>query len=165
MGTSIQSVRYLACHYLAVLCCGYYLVACGAADAAGVKVSRTVIQRPDFPPYTVSPELQSYVDTYQMPNSISVLLSDELPLELAGKCEYWQQDHTRRQYKRILINRKVWNAYADIQRLALIHHELNHCVRGMEHDEGVLPNGCPDNIMYPSIPSESCLLDGGTQFI
>jgi hypothetical protein len=73
----------------------------------------------------------------------------------------------------------LWWAMADeVQRWELVAHELGHCICGLDHsfpdrqrftedlmdeDEGFRPPGflrdkCPSSIMYPSQPSEECLL-------
>ncbi len=39
---------------------------------------------------------------------------------------------------RIVVSEKQWNGLSDIQREALIFHELGHCVLGLDHTSGIM---------------------------
>ena len=44
-----------------------------------------------------------------------------------------------------------------LQRKSVLYHELAHCICNLGHEEIMMKDSCPSNIMYPSIPSKKCL--------
>lgn len=59
--------------------------------------------------------------------------------------------------RNIGINPDAWLHYSYYQRLALLLHEIGHCDFNLQHDKRLYSNGCPQSVMYPSVPSYRCL--------
>jgi len=57
----------------------------------------------------------------------------------------------------IKIDRKYWKYASDLQREALILHELGHCHSDLEHNNEEFPDGCHKSIMAASMNSPYCL--------
>lgn len=77
----------------------------------------------------------------------------------AGECRTWDNG-----YHEIRLDRLGWEGYTHEQRKALIWHELGHCSLHLEHNEAIQNNGCPVDVMFPSVPPDICLTMGGTSY-
>lgn len=66
-----------------------------------------------------------------------------------GICNYFTNTVT--------INRPFWNNAPYTSKIALIWHELGHCLLFKDHDDTPLLDGCPASIMNSYLPSRYCL--------
>jgi hypothetical protein len=104
--------------------------------------------------YEVPEEFQAFVETfveeaalrgfnYQITNLI-LWYDDDLGIKYCGQCNSNSMDQNIQ--KIILINsNKCW--LNDLQKEALIFHELGHCFLGRLHDTTLLPNDDPKSMM------------------
>jgi hypothetical protein len=77
-------------------------------------------------------------------DSTGFLLQDN-QREAFGSCHYEQHE--------ILISRNVWKKFSDIDRQAIVDHEMGHCYLGRKHDDSLKNNGISlyfSSIMFSS---------------
>jgi hypothetical protein len=53
--------------------------------------------------------------------------------EAFGACRYEKHE--------IVISRTVWNRFDDLERQAIVDHEMGHCYLGRKHDDKIKENG------------------------
>lgn len=70
-----------------------------------------------------------------------------------GQCTTWFNGAAL-----ITIHRGYWEEISDIERYALLLHELGHCVMGKDHNDTEMSDRCPASLMNSYILSERCYL-------
>lgn len=78
--------------------------------------------------------------------SVAILKAHPLyfPKDVIGMCFPY--------YGVIFINEAFWKIASDQERKELIFHELAHCAMGLNHDVAISSDGCPESLMFPSLP-------------
>jgi hypothetical protein len=56
----------------------------------------------------------------------------------------------------IVIDERAWRWLSDLEREALMYHELLHCSADAEHNDERLEDGCPASIMASQLVSPQC---------
>lgn len=106
------------------------------------------------PAYHV-PAVKGYVDGFEAfykrdVSRISITFGDKLPKDAVGVC-YGRTD--------VVLENAYWGRATDLQRKALVWHELGHCAMGWGHDDTIEANQCPSSFMYPFVMGDYCLAD------
>ncbi len=60
-------------------------------------------------------------------------------------------------YRQIEVDPKDWQGFSELERKALVFHELGHCVFGRTHNRWPLVDGCPYSIMNPVTLGDWCM--------
>lgn len=112
-----------------------------------------------FKPTNINKEVRVYADQFIIDmrldkselKSYHIGFSDLFQGNIVGVCIYGVRS--------IFLRRDYWKFSSDIEKRALVYHELGHCVcNSFGHNENFdVLNKCPESIMYPEIPSEYCL--------
>lgn len=108
---------------------------------------------------SIDPQLQPYFysflkDAADLGHPILVdnlsmhFVTNLIPSSHQGVCE------KNKNPPRILISLQYWQSFQEIEKKALVYHELGHCVLGLEHDNEYICfseyNECiPRSLMYP----------------
>lgn len=64
--------------------------------------------------------------------------------------------HTIGIYKWIEVDKPYWSQATNVERRALVLHELGHCELGKPHVEAELEDTCQASIMHPILLDEVC---------
>lgn len=107
---------------------------------------------------SIDKELLPYVENWERETgqtvTFSVIINNDMP-GLDGRCRYFpvydQYDQNKRFPDKIEINLKNLLRYGVNANYALeqvINHELHHCLKGRDHNNLLLTDGCPSSIMY-----------------
>ena len=108
------------------------------------KVSKYI--NPDFAPYYA--EFESIYGTYP---AIGIDFSEGLDPRYLGICR------TTAGGNYIYINSKHWYGLSEHLKIALIFHELGHCLLGRSHTTARYEvDGCPTSLMFPYLVSLIC---------
>jgi len=75
-----------------------------------------------------------------------------LPSGIAGQCIVYTNGLAE-----INVDPFFWITYSEIERTALIYHELVHCKFIVDHVDGSLSDGCISSIMNTVTTDEKCL--------
>lgn len=86
--------------------------------------------------YTVKFESLNHIELDNGEFVIGRCYSDEITIDPT----FW--------YNWILSNRR---------KRVLIYHELAHCYCDLEHNNELKEDGCPEDLMYPTLPRDSCI--------
>lgn len=57
----------------------------------------------------------------------------------------------------IRVDRGFWERSDSASKLALMYHELGHCVCGYGHDKRLLDDGCPASVLSKELPDKTCI--------
>lgn len=58
----------------------------------------------------------------------------------------------------IKIKRSTWDTYGELTRENLLLHEIGHCYFDLDHDDELLDDGCPANLMHHQIIPKKCYI-------
>jgi hypothetical protein len=83
----------------------------------------------------------------------------------AGFCIRFHLSWLPTVYRVIQINGTTWKYHVASQRRSLIFHELGHCLHGLNHDNRLKADGCPESIMHKRILSSHCVHKHWDQYI
>lgn len=57
----------------------------------------------------------------------------------------------------VAVDPVFWAGAVERKRKALIYHELTHCIYRIGHRGKTYPDGCPQSLMNPILPTLECL--------
>jgi hypothetical protein len=109
----------------------------------------------------LKPYIKDFEDFYKVRIDFRVKFASQhdqdAMLDAAAVCEF---DYLAAS-KSIMINRDAWNTLTEPTRLAIIYHELGHCVYFRDHRETLMPDTkdtpfdqVPDSLMFPYVSPE-----------
>lgn len=104
-------------------------------------------------PLVVDPEFSPYVTTNE---GVTVQFGRMHAENRAGECIKLDFNPNI-----VTINREEWTRASKKQKQWLINHELGHCRDGLDHNNTLQNNGCPQSVMFWRIPEDKCILDSG----
>lgn len=98
-------------------------------------------------PIIVDPELLEYAVRFERDMGVSTddinMVFGKLEGSKVGLCSI------KNGVVKITVDKEYWATIPELQREALMYHELGHCAMGLEHDEAKIENGCPRSVMFP----------------
>lgn len=131
-----------------------------------VGCNQSLIQKdlsldPQLTPY--AKEFVTTSEAYGHPlviDNLSMHFGTNLGPDILGEC--WAKNKGINGTPTVLISSELWPDLSEIERKAVVFHELGHCVLWLEHDENWIRIG-PDyitrSIMYPYIQPEIIYLN------
>ena len=128
------------------------LVSCGHQQTGHVvynsdKVNKGGPTDIEFENYIVDFEIRTGADVSHVPVQFGDLDNDRV-----GVCYSWASGA-----RKIVIDRNQWyNRITELQREALMWHELGHCGLNFGHNDTVRPDRCPVHIMNWQLISHFC---------
>lgn len=121
----------------------HYLLATLAAALAGCAGSMRYVD-PELHPYVYQIETE-----YGVQFNGKVVYANIMP-KAAGICKVWY-DYSKMTYIRLIeIDRNYFNQLTSIGKEQLMLHELGHCMLGLQHNNNLKEDGCPESAMYYS---------------
>lgn len=107
----------------------------------------------------VHPEFRDLVAQYESLlgksiGDVAVNFQDR-PTGVAGSCITTYHDGGP--YHEVVIDPDTWDDISDEQQMALLFHELAHCVQGRPHLNSHLSDGCPKSMMHENLLATSCI--------
>lgn len=109
----------------------------------------------------VDPTFAPYVSVYQDSIKIDVsgvgITFGDLSLPVIGIC--------RPDNNTITIDSTWFAKASEPYREMLVFHELSHCLLHVGHDTTILPDGCPESVMYPYIVQTPCYAKHRAEYI
>lgn len=73
-----------------------------------------------------------------------------------GFCRY-HVSKGKRVRSHIFIDKYYWLEISQMSKKELLFHELAHCYLELGHNEALLPDDCPQSIMYPKVIEQHCI--------
>jgi hypothetical protein len=110
-----------------ILSLGFILVACGAKKEVKIDPAITLYVD-EF--ISVSKYLKRPVTLNDIEIGFGVTKTEDEP-QRVGYCQWWEDDS----HKVVVLDKESWFEYDDEFRLALLFHELGHCVLLRDHEE------------------------------
>lgn len=96
-------------------------------------------------PVVVDPAFVSYVKMFESNIGVSAsrvsVSFKALAAPFIGECEVFGPNLS------VHVDPDFWGRATEDEREELIYHELAHCAMDLDHDERIMPNGCPSSIM------------------
>jgi len=82
-----------------------------------------------------------------------------LGTQVIGYCNYYKSE--------ITIDPGFWYTWGESRqrKKALVYHELAHCYCTLLHVDELREDGCPQSLMYSSLPTDSCLIKYMKEYI
>ncbi len=126
---------------------------------------------PEILIYSIDPELQPYLDRFYKEaesrglvfekENLEMKFSDELKEDVCGQCLSPKKNRVGQLTVEINRSGECWTAEADLNKEALVFHELGHCLLNRDHANKVFDSGAPKTIMttYIDAPYGPCDYD------
>ena len=100
----------------------------------------------------VAPYVADFEDIYGVVIWDIPITFDDLEGNYIGICRTWDNG-----YREIFLDKDNWENSYEIERYAVVFHELGHCQFGLKHNNSVMEDGCAYSLMNEYQPSLSCL--------